>query len=90
MSPTLEDVVFRSTPLAVDADPDAEEVALGAAEDVVGAALAAGVLAAGVLVPPPAQPVRAAERAMMIKPAPKCFFIGCSLVGARYRITGRR
>jgi hypothetical protein len=83
MFPALEDAVLRSTAaLAVDVDVD---VAEGEAEAEGELPAAAGLVAAGVVPPPPAHPVSAAVRARMARPAPICFFMGCSFAGARRR-----
>jgi hypothetical protein len=87
MLPALEDAVFKSTPaLAVEddvADGGDTEAAGAVAEAMGEPGVTAGLVAAGVL-PPPPHPLRAAERARIARPAPNtCRFMGCSFCGAR-------
>jgi hypothetical protein len=89
MFPALEGAVLRSTAaLAVDVDVDVD-VAEGEAEAAGELPVAAGLVAAGVVPPPPAHPVKAAVRARMARAAPICFFMGCSFAGARRRYAER-
>src|SRR5690349_427781 len=87
--PALEDAVLRSTPaLAVDVADDDTEPAGAVAEAAGAPPVTAGLLAAGV-VPPPPHPVRAADRARIARPAPntRCFMVAPLVVPGADRRT---